>query len=323
MKSLSIIVPVFNVSKYLRKCVDSLLAQGLKQEEYEIILVDDGSTDNSGSIADSYASSFLNIHVIHQNNQGLSSARNAGLASAEGEYVQFVDSDDYLQPGTLRPLLEKVYADDLDVLRFNYQNVNESYEIYQPYKDVKPFVDYRDDVCDGHTFLTERLGMGCYAVQFIIRANIIRECLFTPGIYFEDTEWTPRMLLSAERVSSVNTVVYNYLLREGSITRSGLSDGRRKVLEDKYKLIESLCRQAEPLSDRRWFEGMTAHTAKQILESISTDYYSERKSLIARLKLLGIFPLSLFHSTPRVSRKLRIINVSPRIFCLLMHLKSK
>ena len=136
MTKLSFIVPVYNVALYLRKCVDSLLAQDY--DDYEIILVDDGSTDESGVICDEYAASSLSaagtspfseadhsiipIRVIHQVNAGLSAARNTGIKAAKGEYICFVDSDDYWEPNVLGGLMAQVERDNLDVLRFDYQN---------------------------------------------------------------------------------------------------------------------------------------------------------------------------------------------------------
>ena len=119
---LSIIVPVYNVADYLAKCLDSLLAQDLPQNEYEIIVVNDGSTDNSGEIAQQYADKYANITLINQGNQGLSGARNTGIKCAKGDYIQFVDSDDYLEENVLGGLLKQVEKDNLDVLRFKYQN---------------------------------------------------------------------------------------------------------------------------------------------------------------------------------------------------------
>ena len=150
---LSIIVPVYKVEQYLHKCVDSLLHQDLSEEEYEIILVDDGSPDSCGDICEEYASKFVQVKVVHQENGGLSAARNSGIKVAQGLYVQFVDSDDYLEPNVLRILVAKMETDQLDILRFNYRNVNEQYETFEPKKVSKPFVVYRDEVCNGLTFL--------------------------------------------------------------------------------------------------------------------------------------------------------------------------
>ena len=168
MIKLSIIVPIYGVEQYLCKCVDSLLAQDLPASDYEIILVDDESPDACPQICDEYAKEHANIRVIHQTNAGLSAARNAGLKVAKGEYVCFVDSDDYWEENVLGGLMEQVERDNLDVLRFDYKNVNEQYEEFHPNKDPKRDVDLSESVVDGETFLNERLGPGCYACQFIL-----------------------------------------------------------------------------------------------------------------------------------------------------------
>lgn len=322
---LSIIVPIYNVEPYLRKCVDSLLAQDLSSSEYEIILVDDGSMDISGDIADEYAERHANIRVIHQQNGGLSAARNTGIEAAQGNYIQFVDSDDYLEPNVLSGLVKKMERDELDVLRFNYQNVNEQYEVFQPYKDVKPFVDYRDEVCDGLTFLTERLGYACYAVQFMIKAELLKykEHHFKCGIYFEDTEWAPRLLVRVQRVTSVDTMVYNYLMRIGSITQAVTEEKKRKVMADKLALIDSMNQQAAACSDKRWFEGMIAGTTLSILTLATAVFFKERRNIIHQLRMKRVFPLSCYHATKRTARKLKLINISPELFCLLHHWKNK
>ena len=108
---ISIIIPVYNVKKYLRECLDSILAQSYK--DFEIILVDDGSTDSSGNICDEYSMKYENIKVLHKNNNGLSSARNAGLDIAQGEYILFIDSDDVVSPIMLETLIAHVAGYDI------------------------------------------------------------------------------------------------------------------------------------------------------------------------------------------------------------------
>lgn len=319
---LSIVVPIYNVERYLRKCVDSLLAQDLSSQGYEIILVDDGSPDGCPIICDEYASKHENIKVVHQENGGLSAARNSGIEKAQGEYVQFVDADDFLESNVLNSLVEKIDSDQLDVLRFNYQNVNERYEVFEPNKVSKPFVDYRDEVCNGLDFLTQRLGFGCYAWQFVIRKDLLAECVFKEGVYFEDTEWTPRVLLKAQRVTSTDLMVYNYLMREGSITQSVALDKKRKVLVDKYRLIDSLQAQMQSVEDQRWFKGMIAQTALSIIGELSDSFYKERHDKIRELKAKHVFPLSDFHATVSAKRKIKIANLSPLLLCGLMRFKN-
>lgn len=335
---LSIIVPIYNVEQYLRKCVDSLLAQDIS--DYEIILVDDGSTDNCPAICDEYASpSFVHsltrsvvIKVIHQENGGLSAARNTGIKAAKGEYICFVDSDDYWEPNVLGKLMAQVERDDLDVLRFNYQNVNEQYEVYQPYKrDHRLDNDYSEDVTDGVTFLNTRMSTACYAVMFILRRDLIYTVhytpytvnsgvLFTPGIYFEDTDWTPRMLVRAHRVASTNTVVYNYLQREGSITKAVNRSKQQKVLDDKMRLIGEMQRQAKELQDKglnnAWFNRMIADTVISVIGILSVDFYSERKGYLEQLKQMNVYPLA------SKSAKAKLINLSPRLAVEVLHIKN-
>lgn len=322
---LSIIVPVYNVSKYLTKCLDSLICQDLQIGEYEVIVVDDGSTDDSGLIADKYAKSHTElIRVIHQNNIGLGGARNRGIKLAKGKYIQFVDSDDYLEPNVLKTLVDKIETDNLDILRFNYQNVNENYEVYDPNEQSKQFVDYRDEVCDGLTFLNERLGYGCYACQFVIRADLIinGECLFKEGIYFEDTDWTPRILVKSNRVTSTDLMVYNYLLRQGSITNGASIEKKRKVIEDKFLLIGSLKQQMSDKYDIRWYEGMIATTIVSLLGLVVADFFYKKVLYLRRLRELGVYPLSTYHATIRAIRKIRIINISPLAFCWIAAWKN-
>ena len=320
---LSIIVPVYNVKAYLKKCVDSLLDQDIETSDYEIILVDDGSTDGCSAICDELAETHENIFVIHKKNGGLSSARNAGIPVATGEYIQFVDSDDYLIPQVLKGLIEQVLTQKLDILRFNYQNVNEKGEVFEPNRHSKPFVDFSREVCDGSTFLNERLGYACYAWQFIIRADLLKDEPFTEGIWFEDVDWTPRILLQADRVASTRQIVYNYLFRKGSISRSYDSDKRRKKISDQFFLIDSLDKSSNKATDIRWFKGMRSQIALSIIQAVSQSFFPERRKYIRALKEKKVFPLSSYHATESARSKIRLANLSPLLMCRLIHMKQR
>ena len=263
------------------------------------------------------------IKVIHQENAGLSAARNTGIAAAQGDYILFVDSDDYLQPNILGTLLDQAERDNLDVLRFRFQNVKESGEAFAPYKDMTNYNDYSTDPTDGLTFLNERMGNQCYAWQFIVKAEIVRQELFTPGIYFEDTDWTPRMLLRANRVASTDLVVYNYLWREGSITLSQKDTAKmRKQLKDKMDLLGKLNKWGNTVSDRRWFDGMISGLVINVVGIIASTFYSERKEFINQIKSLNILPISTYHIAPRAQRKVKLINLSISLAVWLLHIKK-
>ena len=316
---LSIIIPIYKVEDYLRKCVDSVLNQDY--EDYEIILVDDGSPDGCPAICDKYAAEHDNIQVIHRENGGLSEARNSGIEVAQGEFIMFVDSDDYIEPNVLGGLMAQMVRDNLDVLRYRLQYVNPQYEVYNPYKS-NPFKgnDYSEEPTDGILFLNTRMNIQCYAWQFILNRTLLARCLFTPGIYFEDTDWTPRMLVKAKRVASTNTIVYNYLVREGSITNAVNRSKQKKVLDDKMRLVREMQRQAADLKsqgkDNRWFAKMIAATVISIVGILSTQFYNERKDYLSQLKEFKIFPIQSH------SLKARLINFSPRLALEFLHWKN-
>lgn len=319
---LSIVVPVYNVEDYLSKCLDSILNQDIDKDDYEIIVVNDGSTDGSGEIAEEYAERYSNITLINQENQGLSGARNSGIKVARGKYIQFVDSDDYLEPNVEKSLVEKMESGNLDILRFNYQNVNEKGEVFDPNKASKLYVDYRDEVCDGITFLNERQGPACYAVQFMLKTELVKSIpLFMEGIYFEDVEWTPRILTAANRVTSESRIIYNYLVRQGSITKAKTLEKKRKVIDDKIFLIDLMKSQMADKADKRWYEGMIAGTVISLLGAIVADLYVERRKYIKKLKELAVFPLSDYHLNSGGLRKRKLINLSPELYCFLIKVK--
>lgn len=217
----SIIVPVYNVEKYLEKCIGSVISQ--TYEDYEIILIDDGSTDNSGSICDLYKKRFDNkIKVIHQKNGGLSKARNTGIFYAQGIYIIFLDSDDYfLDKNALSEIRAK--AEGQDLIAFEWKEIPDSLKdsdvtiYYSKERVAKNF--------DGKVFLEKSLlvdpGMPWYAVRYVYRRQYIQEykLLFKEGRMYEDVLFTPRAVLLAKSVSILAYPVYGYRIsRPGSIT---------------------------------------------------------------------------------------------------------
>lgn len=332
---LSIIVPIYNVEQYLRKCVDSLLAQDMPSSEYEIILVDDGSPDECPTISDQYAAKCDNVYVVHRENGGISAARNSGIEVAKGKYIMFVDSDDYIEPNVLGALMSQVEHEQLDVLRFDYQNVRlvkdegvnglkdeRKCEVFQPYKFPHP-VDTRTEIVSGEHYLNERMGYGCYAWQFVLNSKVTG--VFTPGIHFEDTEWLPRMMLAAKRVNSTTRKVYNYFWREGSITltQGDIKKVRRNV-EDVFTVIEHYNGYIARYPKCQWLKQMRSGMVVSVLAEVAQYLYFERKEYIRRLKGLGVFPLTMETKQGKTYlRKARIINISPRLIVELLHLKNR
>lgn len=322
---LSIIVPIYKVEQYIRKCVDSVLQQDIPSSEYEIILVDDGSPDGCPAICDSYVAEHENIRVIHQENGGLSAARNAGLKIAKGEYVCFLDSDDYWEPNKLGALMMQIDREQLDVLRFNHQNVRQlqdgRYEVFQPYK-APHFVDNINEVVDGVTYLSERMGYACYACQFIMRRGIVS--LFTPNIHFEDVDWLPRMLLQVRRVNSTPIAVYNYLHRPGSITQTqGKKDKVKKNVDDFLNVIKCYNEYISQYPNCVWLCHMRSLLAEGVIANVAQYLYDERDAYLKRLYSLNVFPLTIGKQGLTYLKKAILINISPRLAILLLHIKNK
>jgi hypothetical protein len=213
----------------------------------------------------------------------------------------------------------------LDVLRFRYQNVRETGEVFVPHEGMKTdYNDYSNVPIDGMSFLNERMWVQCYAWQFLVKTEIVRHELFTLGIYFEDTDWTPRMLLRVKRVASTDLVVYNYLWREGSITLCQKDIAKqRKQLQDKMGLLERLNLWGNAVADRRWFDSMISSLVVNIVGMLAGPFYSDRKEYIKQIKSCGVLPLKNSNVTPRAVKKLKLINKSLRLSMWLLHIKSK
>ena len=162
----------------------------------------------------------------------------------------------------------------------------------------------------------------CYACEFVVKKEVVEQELFTNGIYFEDTDWTPRMLLRAKRVASSELMVYNYLWREGSITLSQTDIQKQcKQLHDKIDLLRKLNNWGNQVADRCWFDGMISGLIVNIVGIIASTFYTERKKYLQPIKAMQLLPLSTYHIAPRAQRKVKLINFSIDLAVMLMHIK--
>lgn len=227
---LSIVIPIYNVEKYLAKCLDSCLNQSINN--YEIIAVNDGSNDGSFAILQEYAAKYHIIRVVSQENQGLSMARNNGLAVAKGEYIWFIDSDDWIEEGCLKNIFPKL-KDNIDLLQLQYRYVydDESQNHDASYSLVEGCKTGREVIRNGG--LSAPAPFTIYRRKFLIENRLS----FVSGIYHEDSEFKPRATYLAEKITSIDLVCYNYYQRSsGSIT----SSFRMKNAVDIIKVMNSL-----------------------------------------------------------------------------------
>jgi len=210
---LSIIVPVYNVEKYLEKCLNSLVEQSLDNSRYEVIVVNDGSPDKSQDIIDKFASEYPNVVGVQKSNGGLSDARNFGLDRAKGNYVAFVDSDDYVDIHMYEVMLEKAKDQDFDVVVCDFKEIYENYEIQGSSRVQKDLLD-KDDV--------RRAMLDFYpsAWNKIYKRELFDKVRYKKGVWFEDVECLYRLFPNIKTVGVVKDPFYYYIQRSGSISKS-------------------------------------------------------------------------------------------------------
>ncbi len=209
----TLIIPAYNVEKYIERCLTSCLRQDIPTDEYEIIVVNDGSKDNTLEIVKHIAEKHFIIQIIDKDNGGLSSARNAGLSKAQGEYVWFIDSDDWIRENCLSEVKSRLEKDDSDVLAMMASIFHGNRE--------EPYVSFlQRGKLSGKESLKHFKDPG--APFYIFRRSFLeeRQLYFTEGIYHEDSEFTPRALYEANWVSYLPVVLYYIYPNPNSITRS-------------------------------------------------------------------------------------------------------
>lgn len=248
---ISVILPVYNNVQYLEECLDSVLAE--KILSIEIVAVDDGSTDGSGQMLDDYAGKYENIRVFHQENSGVGVARNLGLEKAKGEYICYLDSDDYYCSEVLKKGLTLCREKNLDVLFFTYENYFENEIAAERWKNNRvnqPMRkrEYPKEPIRGREMLL------LFKTQLEYRVNVFlqmarRDFLqknhfsFEPGIIFEDIPYTFEVLLQAERVMALNEVLVKRRIRDNSLEHRPTTVHRcksafRSLILD-YKLVRN------------------------------------------------------------------------------------
>ena len=217
---LSIIIPVYQVEKYVRPCLESVFKQGLDDEVFEVIIVNDGTKDRSMEVIQDIIDSHKNITVINQENQGLSMARNNGMAIARGEYILFVDSDDLLIENSLGILLQKAHESSVDMLIANYLEMNDE-EISNYQGTVQKNFQMKEkngEVLFLEDFKPYRPYVWCalYKQEFLIKNKIT----FVPGIFYEDIPFSHECYLKAGHCILTPWLLNIYRRRSNSITAS-------------------------------------------------------------------------------------------------------
>lgn len=215
MPKVSIIVPVFNVEKYLKKCLDSLVNQTL--DEVEILIINDGSTDNSDKIIEKFQQKFpVKIKSFNKQNGGLSDARNLGLDNASGDYIGFVDSDDYVSETMFAEMYDLAEKHSAEMVICNLQKVDENGNVTQ---QLKQFPNL-PEVINLKKHFSVFADLSYFACNKLFRKDLFSGMRFQKNMHFEDIELIPQLLLKCKTLAQTKFYHYHYLARTNSISKT-------------------------------------------------------------------------------------------------------
>ena len=311
----SIIVPIYNAEKYLKECVDSVLLQTFNN--YEIVLVNDGSTDNSYEICVEYEKNFKEkIHIYTKKNEGLSATRNFGLSVCSGDYIIFLDSDDFIEPNSLEVFNDIICKKNVEVIAGYASHYTEM----GGKENSRPYLREAEDIKRGTDFFQYSLyqnNMRVCAPYYITKRSLIEDnnLRFKIGLLQEDELWTPILLYYAKAVLDLKFCFYNYRITNNqSITRS--PSNKKKRAMDRIIVAEEL--------DKFFSSKANDNSCKCFQDNIAAQYmYAVYDGRLYKDKNLSIdrrFPMR-HAKTNRYKFKAFIFALSPQFACWLRKYK--
>lgn len=305
---LSIIIPVYNSMIYLDRCLESCLCQDLLSSEYEIIAIDDGSTDDSLQILERYSDQYENVHCFSQPNGKQGAARNKGMEFAKGEYIWFVDSDDWIEENCLGRILENSEGADLCCMN-----------AYFIVRDGQTSVCRREYLKTMNYDTRYSCFFGVEVPTYLFKRSFLQSnCIsFLSGVYIEDNEYIPRCIYSCRSIQVIKDCIYYHLEREGSTMGSVNSVKCMSMLEVSRNLIKFIEKQSLSEEWISFFNRYIMSTMnlllwdwkylpkvdrKIVINSFAKEYYE----VISYLKVFGkigmLLKLNLIHKSPRFLR---------------------
>ena len=273
----SIIVPAYNTEKYIDKCLKSIFSNTYKN--FEVIIVNDGSTDKTEDIINKYIKKYDNIIHIKQKNMGLSMARNNGVKKATGDYLLFIDSDDYVEKNLLENINKNI--SDLDVLRYQLNIV---------YSDkVVPCEEEEFNVTDGISAFEKivRYKFIEMASLYVINRKyyVDNNFEFENGVYHEDYGLLPLVIATAKKVKSINYLGYNYVQRDGSIMSSNDTSKMKKKMDDMLFLFTKAIKYLDNIP---YSQNVKSFYANSIIDKYNSLSDKLKKEYIKKIKDLKV-----------------------------------
>ncbi len=300
----SLIIPAYNVEKYIKKCLDSVLNQ--TYNNYEIIIINDGSTDNTSKILESYKSN-KKIKIINQENKGLSNARNTGVSNAKGDYILFIDSDDFIEKELLE-ILNKTIKDE-DLVRFQIKILDETNKIIKEYKE-ETFNNLNGIEAFNKLSKYNLVELAvCYAYKkdTFLKNNY----KFEEKTYHEDFGLIPYIIISSKKVTSINYIGYNYLQRKNSIMNNTDYETEIKKSNDVLKHYKNLIKWSQNIEgDLTIYKSFIANSV--ILKSLNLKE-KDYKNYIKKLKEYKVYDNLLTNNKENKIKKI-LIKISPKLY---------
>lgn len=313
----SVIIPVYNVEKYLRECVDSILAQSF--DDYELILVNDGSKDSSPAICDEYSAKDSRIKVIHKENGGASTARNKGTDAASGDYILYLDSDDYISDKDFFKELYEKAKDGIDVIIYKFKKYFEETARFAKCQYGFPELEKQNTLVEKINYLVKTDSFYCAGWSKAIRADIIREnnIRFKEGVVGEDQEWYYRVLENVKTIDGIDKDFIVYRQRANSVT----SSGKLKNLVDCIFVVDEVQKRVFGLDiDEDYKTALLGSVAKlycNLMIGYAAFKGKEKRAQYQKLKELS--HLLKYNVNPRVAafnKIYRVFGFGMTVFCL-------
>lgn len=320
---LSLIIPVYNGEEYIERCLNSITSQSLLRDQYEIIIIDDGSTDKTSEIIKLYSKKLTNIKVIRQSNKGQSAARNKGIKEAKGKYIWFIDADDFILPDTINYLINIVnndYQDEIiDIIIFDFL----SGDIDKYPAEIILQNDHSISIHTGLEYCSKKYFPN-YIWYYLIRREFINklDLYFEEGVLLEDGPFTSFLFLNANKIIELKTKIYYYVNNADS-TMHTRDIGRMQKLIEGYKYA------ADAMDKQLYIKGIKLTDEAKYLIKVRRDSYlffmfirllrfhtlRDIKEAIKWCKELNLYPISEFPNKYYISKKykylIKIINHPP------------
>ena len=325
---LSIIIPAYNAGKYLERCVSSCEEQSVPQDEFEIIVVNDGSKDNTLEVVESLVDKYSNLRIFSKENGGSSSARNMGLDHARGDYITFVDSDDYLMPDKLAAVLSVAENNKLDLSIFNFKVMSldgSSVNTDNPLKKGKIYN------CEEASIQGYQVGSACDKLYLrkMLESNNIR--FRTDIIFGEDSYFSFQVLLKSGRIMNTDVCAYVYTANPLSVTKDThrLKEKEIRRCKDSLQLIKLVSDQSEDTKISSRFRKYLKTFATSLrlgflISLISSKHLSRRDAndLIRKAKSMQLYPYEVTSNSFTKALKMHVLNVE-NILHLVLRFRLK